>query len=952
MRHWPMVLALFWALVSQAGAESPPTADPQLRIEAGAHVSVVRRVSASADGQAIVTGAEDKTIRVWSAKDGSLERVLRVPAGAGDDGKIFAAAISPDGGLVAAGGWDHTDNGSLYYHVYILDRLTGRILQRLGPNPNTINDLAFSPDGRFLAAGFGIGGLRVWRTADWSLRAEDTHYGGAILTLAFSAKGGLVAASRDGRIRVYDDSFDLVTSRPAPSGSAPDSISVSPDGTSLAVCYSGVVAVDILALPSLRKIAAAGVGGLANGDLGAVAWSADGATLFAGGQYNTADERMPVFAWGKAGRGKRQQFDAAGDTIMDMVALAGGGLAVAGADHTLTVLGSDGSLRFRQGPVSADMRGKLGTALLLNDDASLVRFGLGTAERQPWAFDIERLAFAASPDKPSGLHAADLSSLSVTGWNSGSAPALAGQRLSLDLNETSRSLAVVPDGSGLVLGTDWALRRYDAQGHQLWQRAVPEVTWGVNFDASGKLLVAAHLDGTLRWYRASDGAELLALYVNARDKRWIAWTPRGYFAASPGGEGLMGWLVNRSWTESPDFYPASQFHDRFYRPDIVRLVIAMGDEDEAVRTANVAAKRKAEDARIADALPPAIEILDPATGASFQGPSVTLRYRVRSPEDKPMTGLDVLIDGRPLAARGVSDAAPAGGEGDIEIAIPPRDAEVSLVARNADGASAPATIRLRYSGNAAHPPRAKLYAVLVGVSAYDDPDLTLQFADDDAEAFGAALGKLSGKGYASVETHVLTDKQASAEAIREALSWLEENTGVDDTGLLFLAGHGVTDPKQRFYFLPVGGDPDPARLRATGISENEIQETIAQIAGKALFFIDACHSAAGLTGGGATADTTGIVNSLSRADSGIVMFASSTGREVSFESKDWQHGAFTAALLEGLAGRADYQKDGRITIAEMNLWLSSRVAELTEQRQNAVMVKPDTIKDFALAEVP
>ena len=933
-------------------AESPPDRTPQLRIEAGAHVSVVRRVAASADGRVIVTGAEDKTVRVWSAADGSLERVLRVPAGPGDDGKIFAVAISPDGAMIAAGGWDHTDGGSLYYHVYIFDRLSGRIVQRLGPNPNVVNDLAFSADGKRLAAGFGAGGLRVWNTADWSLTGSDTDYGGAILSLCFSAKGGLAAGSRDGNIRYYDAALHLVTTMPAPSGNAPDSLAFSPDGSALAVGYTGITALDILAVPSLKRTAKPDTRGIDNGDLGAVAWSPDGATLYAGGQYNTSDERMPVFAWAKGGRGKRKQFDAAGDTIMDMVALKGGGLAVAGADHTLTVLNADGSLRFRAGPVSADMRGKLGDALLVSGTGAMVRFGLGAEAREPWVFDVARLSLSASPDVPDGLHAADITGLAVSNWDSDAGPALAGAALALDANERSRSLAVAPDGKSLVLGTDWALRRYDDHARLLWQRPVPEVTWGVNFDGSGELIVAAHLDGTIRWYRAGDGVELLALFVQARDHRWIAWTPKGYFAASPGGEDLMGWLVNRGWTETPDFFPASQFHDRFYRPDIVQLVLKTRDEDTAIRQADADAKRGPNDTPLAAMLPPVIEIVDPAPGSGFASHVVTLHYRVRSPSGQKVTGLEVLIDGRPQMARGVLALPDNDAENDIDVALPPRAVEVSLIARTADGASLPATLALKWTG--ADPlttPHAKLYAVLVGVSDYDRSDLKLGFADADARDLGGALRKQPVRVYDSVEMKLLTDKQATAENIREALSWLEQKTGENDTGLLFLAGHGVTDARQRFYFLPVGGDPDPGKLPATAISEIEIQQAIGRIAGKAVFLIDACHSAAGLDGQDAAADATGIVNRMARAESGIVMFASSTGREVSYESKEWSHGAFTKALLEGLSGKADYQQDGHITVAELNLWLSSRVAELTDNRQNAVMLKPGTIKDFALADV-
>jgi uncharacterized caspase-like protein len=166
-----------------------------------------------------------------------------------------------------------------------------------------------------------------------------------------------------------------------------------------------------------------------------------------------------------------------------------------------------------------------------------------------------------------------------------------------------------------------------------------------------------------------------------------------------------------------------------------------------------------------------------------------------------------------------------------------------------------------------------------------------------------------------------------------------------------MAGHGVTDPKQRFYFLPVEGNPDGAKLRSSAVSEGDIRDAISSVQGKVLFFIDACHSASALEGGLGAVDVTAIVNDLASAENGIVMFSSSTGREVSLEDPAWGHGAFTKALLEGLSGEADYKKDGKLTTAEINLWLTTRVAELTSDRQNAVMVKPRTVKEFALATV-
>ena len=125
--------------------------------------------------------------------------------------------------------------------------------------------------------------------------------------------------------------------------------------------------------------------------------------------------------------------------------------------------------------------------------------------------------------------------------------------------EQSRSLAIAPDGQSFVLGAEWSLSRFDAAGQRLWRNSVFGIAWGVNLSSDGSLVIVAHGDGTLRWYRASDGAELLAFFVHVPDKKWVAWTPSGYYAASPGGEDLIGWHVNGpDWGDSVGFFPASR----------------------------------------------------------------------------------------------------------------------------------------------------------------------------------------------------------------------------------------------------------------------------------------------------------------------------------------------------------------------------------------------------------
>ena len=91
-----------------------------------------------------------------------------------------------------------------------------------------------------------------------------------------------------------------------------------------------------------------------------------------------------------------------------------------------------------------------------------------------------------------------------------------------------------------------------------------------------------------------------------------------------------------------------------------------------------------------------------------------------------------------------------------------------------------------------------------------------------------------------------------------------------------------------------------------------------------------------------------LVAELSAADNGVVVFASATDAQSAVEAKAWGNGAFTKALLEGLSGRADYRKTGRVTLNMLDLYLSERVRELTQGTQTPATAKPSTIADFPL----
>ena len=159
------------------GARAQAAADPAaLVFDLRSHSGPVRRLAVDARGEWAVTASDDKTALVWNLASGRVQHTLRVPVGEDEIGRLYGAAISPDGRTVAVGGSTGTAGGP--NRVYLFDLASGAFRSAFDARTGGVRHLAWSADGRLLAAAYVPGngikarvhhpmvlGVKVWALA-------------------------------------------------------------------------------------------------------------------------------------------------------------------------------------------------------------------------------------------------------------------------------------------------------------------------------------------------------------------------------------------------------------------------------------------------------------------------------------------------------------------------------------------------------------------------------------------------------------------------------------------------------------------------------------------------------------------------------------------------------------------------------------------------------------------
>lgn len=280
--------------------------------------------------------------------------------------------------------------------------------------------------------------------------------------------------------------------------------------------------------------------------------------------------------------------------------------------------------------------------------------------------------------------------------------------------------------------------------------------------------------------------------------------------------------------------------------------------------------------------------------------------------------------------------------------------EVKLMVTDDNGATTSTTRQFKVTKPEEDVTIDEKFGLVVGITEYQYEGLNnLSFPAEDAKAFYEFL--VEEGGFKEENVTLLTNEEATTYRFDTELKKLATETDKDDLAVIYYSGHGVRgedakpiDEKDGYdeYYATYNTDPtDSDSMYETAYRDDEFAIRIKNIStDRIAIFLDSCYS------GGAIKTVKGytppgqkdfpansdVFSDFEELD-GTALFAASKEGQESFEphtdklKEKLGHGVFTYYLLKGLKGEADKNKDGTITIEELESYVSPKVEKFTEE---------------------
>ncbi|KAJ3100215.1 hypothetical protein HK100_004741, partial [Physocladia obscura] len=164
----------------------------KMQFRADKHYGLVLTVAVSSDGQFVVSGSADWTLKIWDLKVGVLLKTL-----IGHQGSVNTVAISTDNRFIVSGSDDS--------RVKIWNLDSGAMLQTLSEHRCSVHAVAASKNWQLLASGSDDYSIVLWSTETFMAIKRLIGHENSVYTLAFCKSSQfVVSGSNDNTVKIWD----------------------------------------------------------------------------------------------------------------------------------------------------------------------------------------------------------------------------------------------------------------------------------------------------------------------------------------------------------------------------------------------------------------------------------------------------------------------------------------------------------------------------------------------------------------------------------------------------------------------------------------------------------------------------------------------------------------------------------------------------------------------------
>ena len=848
---------------------------PTVFVDTGQHRSFITKIDILEGENILVTASKDKTLKAFDLETGELIRTFYPPFGTGKEGELISVSISPKTKDIACGAWLNSwEQGGV---IYIFDFDTGRIKHTLRI-PNVSHHMQYSNSGKYLVVSLAWGnGVQLYDGETLQLLDHAQQFWTATSYWCDISRDEqrIIAGSKANGLYLYaiqDEKLNLIKHESRYAGRTIYNSVFSNDGQRIALTFldENTNAIEILSSHTLEPLYSLNTKGIED-KLFSVAWTADDKQIVAAGQNE--NRKTSLYTWEYAGRGKREQIPLNTEWI-DHIRAYRDGIVYASYDPVWGVV-ADGKAVYRNQSSCVDAR-DFARQLEIDPSGTLIKYTNSTTDKR-MVFDVLNRRLTEEAYFPGHFEYLPpiTSALNIANWKDSTQLMLDGFYLAKDELEKSKVLAINPADDSFLIGTEWHLICYDSLGSVQWQQPAPSITYYVNTVNAGKQYVALFGDGTMRWYRASDGENLLNLYLDRQTDEWILWTQNGYYACSKNMDEQLKWRINTDKDNASDVYPFSRYSEAFHDTLLTILTLFENKTDMEILYERDQRVKRIDDFE----KPPRI---NKVSISEQEGEWIKLLLETDSIQTchpliyinaKKQNDVNYSVKGTTISAQ----TQLAGGTNQLTVQL---QTEQGIK-------SNPHFLTL--NGPKAETIHRDLYLLAIGVNDYLNHQ-PLNYCINDAQQTAQQFRTIRASIDKNHHVAIITDKGFNEQAITGYIDSVKDIIGKDDIFVFYYSGHGISHAQSNRYGFSM--------IHANGdyLTFETLQKHLEKIrAQNMILLIDACHS-------GVLADT--VIRGVFEEDlyslnekTGINVFTSSQSREASTEWETLEHGLFTYTLL-------------------------------------------------------